>query len=260
MAKRKTNKNKNYEQTIDINNVFEFNEKQKQLIDITLKSDILLLDGPSGTAKTTIAVYCALKLLLSRQIDRILYIRNPVEVGKSIGFLKGELEEKFNPYIEPLMDKLRFFLSQKDILSYTGTGLSTCKPIIEACPVNFIRGHDWRKVCVIADESENFDEHTIFTIMTRLNTGSKIYLIGDSMQADIRNSGWSKMFDLFNNSQSQEFGINTFSFTKEDVMRNSAVSYIVDVVASDREKSKIKRTAVEKFREKEAQEWTPQRN
>ena len=70
------------------------------------QTPIIIGIGDAGTGKTMCSVATALQLVLDKKYNQIIYTRNPVEVGKSLGFLKGGLESKFGPYTAPLYDTL----------------------------------------------------------------------------------------------------------------------------------------------------------
>ena len=73
------------------------------------------------------------------------------------------------------------------------------KKIVNAIPVNFLRGSNWRNKIIIADESQNFTFKELTTLVTRLGENSKLFICGDPMQSDINGkSGFSEMTDLFN--------------------------------------------------------------
>ena len=77
---------------------------------------------------------------------------------------------------------------------------------------------------------QNATRKELLTIMTRINENTKLYICGDKMQSDIRSSGFSEMYTLFNNEESREHGIHCCEFTHEDIMRDPVVSYIIQKV------------------------------
>jgi phosphate starvation-inducible PhoH-like protein len=199
---------------------------------LTSKTKIMFVNGPAGATKTYMAVYSALRLLSSSDKMDMLYVRTIIEsAAKGMGALPGDLDEKFNPYMLPLLDKLDEMLPkntslQHDLLS---------KGRIAAMPINFLRGASWINKVIVADEAQNFTFSELTTLITRLGTGSKLFICGDSMQSDIHKSGFMDMCDLFNDSKSRQRGIEFFQFTEADIKRSSLLKFIVTKLKEHKE-------------------------
>lgn len=203
---------------------FKFTENQKKLIDIVNdeRTQMVLIEGPAGTAKSLTAVYCGLLLLKEKKIDSIMYLRSVVESAqKSMGFLPGSSDDKMQFFTEIIEDKLSELVEPKDIPGFH------IKKKIETMPLNYIRGCSWRKKFIIADEIQNYNSKEILSTMTRIGVGSKMILCGDNDQSDIKNSGFKTVFKLFDTEESRERGIFTFKFTENDIVRSEIVKYIV---------------------------------
>jgi phosphate starvation-inducible protein PhoH and related proteins len=202
-------------------------EKQKSLVRLGLEESnkVIFISGPAGSTKTFMAVYCALKKLKQNDDLDLMYVRTVIEsADKGLGALPGDIDEKFNPYMGPLDDKLRELLP-----SATGIRqeLINSKRAL-AMPVNFLRGASWLNKIVIADEAQNFTFKELTTLMTRLGEGSQLFICGDYMQSDINGkSGFKDMFDLFDDNHSKEKGIHCFSFGLEDIKRSEILKYII---------------------------------
>lgn len=208
---------------------FPWTEKQNDLIELITdkKTKVVFVKGVAGTAKTLIATYCGLTLLNERKISDIMYVRSVVEsASRSIGFLKGDNDEKFGPYIAPLEDKLQELLTVQDVQSLVNDNR------IHGIPVNFMRGVSWAAKYAIIDESANFTFKELVTIITRLGKFSKFIIIGDVKQADIKDSGFSAMYDLFNDEESKQNGIHCFEFGIQDVQRSEELKYILTKIDS----------------------------
>lgn len=203
---------------------FKFTDNQKHLIDLVSdeRTNILLIEGPAGTAKSLTAVYCGLLLLKEKKIDSIMYLRSVVESAqKSMGFLPGSSDEKLQFFTDIIDDKLSELVEPKDIPGFH------IKKKIETMPLNYIRGCSWRKKFIIADEIQNYSAKEILSTMTRIGFLSKMILCGDSDQSDIKNSGFRDVFNLFNTEHAKDRGIHTFRFTENDIVRSEIVKYIV---------------------------------
>tara|TARA_R110002167_G_scaffold98020_8_gene258386 strand:- start:8269 stop:8835 length:567 start_codon:yes stop_codon:yes gene_type:complete len=186
---------------------------------------MLLLDGVAGTAKTYIAVYTALELLKASKVDHIIYIRSVVESSsRSIGALPGELEDKFSPYSMPLLDKMGEILDKQTITSLMDG------QYIKAIPVNFVRGLTFNNSFVIIDEAQNLTRSELTTILTRFGRNSKYIVCGDCKQSDIKDSGFNKVFELFDTEFSRKNDIHSFKFGTEDIVRSPILKHITQIL------------------------------
>lgn len=202
-------------------------EKQKDLLDLALQpeTNIIFIDGPAGSTKTYMAVYSALRMLSENDYLKLTYVRTLVETAdKSMGALPGNVEEKVCPYMKPLMDKL-FEMLRPEVKSKLEKDHR-----IEGEPVNFLRGQNWVDKIVIADESQNFNFAQLFTLITRLGDNSKLFVCGDSMQTDIKGSGFRDMINIFDNYYAEERGIHYFQFNEDDIKRNPIQKFIIKSV------------------------------
>jgi phosphate starvation-inducible protein PhoH and related proteins len=204
----------------------DFTEKQKKLIDIILdkKTKLIFIDGPAGTSKTFLGIYCALQLLNARTHSDVLYVRSIIEsASKSLGTLPGSIEERLNPFLIPLQDKL------EELLDFHEMTRLLREERVVGFPINYMRGAHFNARCIIGDEVQNCSTAEILTLITRMGQFSKMILLGDKMQNDLNGkSGWTKMFDLFNDEESRDHGIHCFSFTKDDIVRSGLVRYIAE--------------------------------
>jgi len=205
----------------------DLTEKQKDFLTTALDDNtkVFFVSGPAGSSKTYISVYAALRMLsMDKELD-LLYVRTIIEsADKGLGALPGDLEEKFNPYIIPLMEKLSEILpnntTAKNDLLQNGR--------IDAIPINFLRGTSWRNKIVIMDEAQNATYKELTTLITRLGDNCKLFLCGDLMQSDINGkSGYGQMIDTFDDQESKKRGIHTFKFNNSDIKRSAILKYII---------------------------------
>jgi|TARA_R110000737_G_scaffold301130_1_gene308096 phosphate starvation-inducible PhoH-like protein len=186
---------------------------------------VVFISGPAGTAKTFLSVYTALYKHNEDNQLNILYLRSLAESAeKGIGFLKGSMDDKFNPYMGPLEDKLDELLNrqERDQINHRNA--------LDAAPINFLRGATWRDKVVIVDEAQNMTVKEITTVVTRISRGSTLFICGDSMQSDIRSTGFTRFCEIFDDEESKSYGIHHLGFTKEDIMRDKIISYLVDKI------------------------------
>ncbi len=206
---------------------------------LATKTKIMFVNGPAGSAKTYMAVYSALRILSSNEDMDLLYVRTVIEsAAKGLGALPGDLEEKFNPYMSPLLDKLDEMLPTTQSPSIQ-TELLT-KGRVSAMPINFLRGASWIDKVIVADEAQNFTFSELTTLITRLGENSKLFICGDDMQSDIHKSGFMDMFNIFDDSYSRRRGIECFRFTEEDIKRSAILKFIVTKIADHRNKSDLR--------------------
>lgn len=189
---------------------------------------IIFVQGPAGSAKTHLAVYTALHALSEKKISDIVYVRQPVESSRySLGFLKGDIQDKLTPYAQPLEDKLTEFLSKAQIDKLRAEERIIC------APVGHMRGRTFNANYIIVDEAQNLATEDFLLIMTRLGKFSKMIITGDIMQPDVKNSAFQRIAALFNDDVSKEKGIQTFLFGKEDIFRNEILAYIIEKFEQD---------------------------
>ena len=204
---------------------FKFTENQVDFLKTTLdpKTKLMFLAGPAGTAKTYMAVYSALQLSISSDLEKaILYIRSIAESSqRSLGSLPGSIDEKFSVFAGPFYDKLDEMLHAHDIKYLRD------KRQFECIPVNFVRGANWNDSIVIIDEAQNFTRNELITVLTRIGENSKIIICGDMLQSDIKNGGFSEIFNKFNDEQSKDYGIYCTEFGTKDIKRSVILKYIV---------------------------------
>ena len=161
------------------------NAQQRMALELLLSDDIPLvtLTGRAGTGKTLLALAAALhKVEDERRYKKLLIARPIVPMGKDIGYLPGEKDEKLRPWMQPIYDNLEYLFNAKKSgdLDKILMGLGSIQ--VEA--LTYIRGRSIPGQYIIIDEAQNLSRHEVKTIVTRVGEGSKIVLIGDPEQID----------------------------------------------------------------------------
>jgi phosphate starvation-inducible PhoH-like protein len=203
----------------------QWTENQKKFIQLLQDKNtkMVFCKGPAGTAKSLLSVYAALNAINQKKIGEIFYVRNPVESSThNLGFLKGDLHSKLDPYLQPLMDKLHELLPKGQV------EMLLKQERVKGLPVGFLRGLSINASYIICDEAQNLSVHDLLLITTRMGKFSKLILIGDIRQSDIKNSGFEKIYNLFDDKKSSDKGIMTFKFGTDDIMRNDILAYIIE--------------------------------
>ena len=163
------------------------NKEQSYAIDLLLDENIRLvtLVGKAGTGKTLLALAAGLKRTMEDGIyTRMLVSRPVMPLGRDIGFLPGDVDEKLNPWMQPIFDNLEFLFS-----SGTRKGPRAYAELLESGqiqvePLTYIRGRSLPAQYMIVDEAQNLTPHEVKTIITRSGDGTKIVLTGDPGQID----------------------------------------------------------------------------
>ncbi len=214
MALKRTTKYKNADSEAAAKYVklIAMNEKQQDYIDALANHDQLIVLGPSGTGKSYIAATYAANLYLQKKIHKIIITRPNVAVGKELGHLPGTLEEKYSPWLAPILDTLEKHLGKAVVETALKNGN------IEMAPLAFMRGRSFDNAMLLLDEFQNtsFEEFKMF--ITRVGQGCKVVMNGDIKQSDIRgHSGLAKAIEL---AKKYDIDAAVIEFTLDDVVRS----------------------------------------
>lgn len=167
------------------------NSQQALALDLLLNPNIPLVSitGKAGTGKTLLAVAAGLQMVTDESVYQKLLVSRPVfPLGKDIGFLPGTVEEKLNPWMQPIFDNLDFLTNQgqtkKSHRSSENTKELMEQNLLQVEPLTYIRGRSIPNQFMIIDEAQNLTLHEIKTIVTRAGKGTKIVFTGDPEQID----------------------------------------------------------------------------
>ena len=163
----------------DIKYNIQLNDEQKEAKRLIRDNQIVVITGRAGCGKSLVSAQSALDFIFKKEYDKILITRAAVEVGHSLGFLPGSLDDKFNPYLEAFQENLIKCYDKVKI-----DNLINDKKVI-ALPVQFIRGKTVDDVLVV-EEAQNLTKAEMLAILTRLGKSGKIIINGDNEQKDIK--------------------------------------------------------------------------
>jgi len=198
------------------------NAEQRFALDALLNDDIKLVSlvGKAGTGKTLLAVAAGLtKSLEEKTYKKVLISRPVVPMGKDIGYLPGSLEEKLDPWMQPIYDNLDYLFGEHGGMNQQWKMLVE-QGLIKIEALTYIRGRSIPEQFLIVDEAQNLSMHEIKTIITRVGEGTKVVLTGDADQID------SPYLDALNNGL-------TYA---ADRMKNESIVAHVELTKGERSK------------------------
>lgn len=162
------------------------NVQQLMALNLLLDDEIkvVTISGKAGTGKTLSALAAALHLTLDKQkYNKVIVARPIVPMGRDLGYLPGDKNEKLQPWMQPIYDNLEYLFDCKDKASLEKT-LEGYEDIIQVEALTYIRGRSIPNQIIIIDEAQNLTQHEVKTIISRVGEGSKIILVGDPYQID----------------------------------------------------------------------------
>jgi phosphate starvation-inducible PhoH-like protein len=191
---------------------------QKRYVDAMRRNTLVFGVGPAGTGKTFLAVAMAVRRLADKQVRRIILSRPAVEAGESLGFLPGELDQKYEPFIMPFRAVLEERLGggMVDFLLKNGR--------LEAAPLAYMRGRTFTNAFIILDEAQNTTPRQMKLFLSRIGENCKIVVDGDPNQQDI--SGKNGLVDAVERL-SWIPSVKVVEFTRDHIVRSGLVAEIV---------------------------------
>ncbi len=177
------------------------NIEQRMALELLMDPNvsIVTLVGQAGTGKTLLALAAGLHLVQHEHLyDRILVSRPIVPLGKDIGYLPGDKEEKLSHWMEPIFDNLDYLL-RKHLPDLPPTGAKKQSKVLtpqdrinqlldsdtlELEALTYIRGRSISRQFILIDEAQNLTPHEVKTVVSRAGEGSKVILTGDPYQID----------------------------------------------------------------------------
>ena len=193
---------------------------QEQYISNIKNHEVNFAIGPSGTGKTFLAAAYAINELMNNNVKRLILVRPAVEAGEKLGFLPGDLNQKVDPYLKPLLDSLAYLISAEKINYYIE------KNIIEIAPLAYMRGRTLKDSFIILDEAQNTTKEQMKMFLTRIGFGSKTIVTGDISQIDLPKHELSGLKHVINILSD----VDEISFTylkPQDIIRHPIVEKIV---------------------------------
>ncbi len=173
------------------------NKEQTFALELLLDHNIRLVTvlGKAGTGKTLLALAAGLKRTVDDEVySRLLVSRPVMPLGRDVGYLPGDIEEKLNPWMQPIFDNLEFLFQSgsKDSAKKSDPKRDSNRGFVDLLdrgqlqiePLTYIRGRSLPHQYLIVDEAQNLTPHEVKTIISRIGDGTKIVLTGDIGQID----------------------------------------------------------------------------
>jgi PhoH-like ATPase len=165
------------------------NMEQSYAMDLLLSDEIKLVTivGKAGTGKTLLAIAAGLHKTTEEGLYQKLLVSRPVfPLGRDIGYLPGDIEQKMNPWMQPIFDNVEFLMNLSRADKKAGRGYHELMDlgILEIEALTYIRGRSIPNQFIIVDEAQNLTPHEVKTIITRVGDNTKIIFTGDPFQID----------------------------------------------------------------------------
>lgn len=199
------------------------NKSQEQYVNKINNNIVTFAIGPAGTGKTYVAAMAAAEAFKNKEVERIIITRPLVEAGEKLGFLPGDLNEKVDPYVAPVVEALSRIMGSGQVEALIEHGK------IIFLPLAFLRGHSFNNTFVIADEMQNASKTQMKLFLTRIGKGTKVIIDGDLEQRDLEVNGLDDALERV----AKISGIAIHVFTEDDVVRSGIVKDILRAYASD---------------------------
>lgn len=165
-----------------INFQLQLNEEQKKAKEVILANTVTILSGMAGSGKTLLACQVALDMLFKKEVKKIVITR-PTVSKEEIGFLPGDLNQKMEPWMQPIYSNFYQLYNKEKIDKIIKDEL------VEIVPVAFMRGRTFLDAVVIVDEAQNCTNEQMNMIISRLGVRSKMIICGDTAQVDLKYKG-----------------------------------------------------------------------
>ena len=168
--------------------IYPKNIEQQFAIDALLNDEIALVSlvGKAGTGKTLLAIAAGLEGTINQETySRLLVSRPIIPMGRDLGFLPGDVNEKLGPWMQPIFDNIDYlFGNKKGVPKNDSWEELINQGLLHVEPLTYIRGRSLPAQYMIVDEAQNLSPHEVKTIITRAGEGTKIILTGDCEQID----------------------------------------------------------------------------
>lgn len=197
---------------------------QKRFLYAISQNDITVCSGKAGSGRTHISVGIALQKLFHGEIKRIIITRPAVYEGKGQGFLPGDISSKMAPFLMPIYDELKEFISGDLLATMVGMSNYDESPQIEIVPLEFMRGRSLKHSYVLIDECQNCTYSQLRMLVTRIGKGSKLIFNGDITQCDLPDKTG---FPTFMDKLKDVSGVGVVEMDDADIVRHPIIEKVI---------------------------------
>lgn len=197
------------------------NDVQREFLQALKEYDVVAFSAPAGVGKSFLTMSEASDWLKKGYYDKIVLTRAVIPMGRSLGMLPSTLQQKFEPYLMPLLEVLwnRYGKSYYENCLHDGT--------IELLAPEYSRGRSVAGVMII-DEAQSMHPDELYTLLTRMEEGSKLILIGDPNQSDIKGlNGIDWLCGFVDKNPELAKHIKVIKATSEDIVRGGLCKAMV---------------------------------
>lgn len=187
------------------------NDVQKAYLNALHHDDQIFVTGPAGTGKSYLASATGAELLREGQVKKLLVSR-PMVGTEKMGYLPGEIGDKYGPWAAPILDTLEARLGSGGLI------YALRAKQVEFAPLAFMRGRSWENSFIIVDEAQNMTYSQLKMVMTRVGEGSTIVVAGDLQQTDLKEQ--SGLHHAITIIREQGLPVRHIEFTKEHIVRS----------------------------------------
>lgn len=194
------------------------NMAQILYLDSIKVNDIVFGIGSAGTGKTFIAASYAAEQLFYKNVHKIILTRPAVTAEEELGFLPGDLSEKYEPYLLPFKEIFERALGKSFYECCLKDGT------IEPAPIGYLRGRTFDNAIILIDEAQNVTIGQMKLILSRIGENCKIIISGDTNQKDIQ--GVSGLEDAIK-KLTGIYGVDVVAFLPSDIVRSKLCKQII---------------------------------
>lgn len=197
-------------------------QRQAEMIMAIENNSVVFATGPAGTGKTYISGAMGAEYLKEKSHNLIL--ARPMVGTEDMGHLPGDVNEKYAPWIEPIVQVLRERLGRGHVEAMMRTGR------IQAIPLALMRGRSLNDSFIILDEAQNATPEQIKMVLTRLGENSKMVIDGDERQSDLRDRRGVRVESGLSDALHRLSGvrdIDCIEFSREDIVRHGLIKEIL---------------------------------
>lgn len=196
------------------------NTFQKNLFKSLNEKQVVVVNSPAGTGKTYVCMGQTSDWFKKGEVDEVIITRPSVGMGRTLGLLKGDLQDKFDPYIAPMKE----VFTERWGRGAWDTALSSGN--IKCVPFEYMRGRNIRGVCIL-DEAQNATPDELYCLLTRIAETGKLIIIGDSTQNDLKTKNGLEWLERFTEQEGLEDYVSFHYGTSDDIVRSGLCKAVV---------------------------------